>query len=56
MNKAENDRVRELCALIAEEKDRTRFKELVNELNLLLDAKQQRLDNEAPHDKKTKSS
>jgi hypothetical protein len=43
MNKADSDRIHELCSLIATEKDRDKFKALVDELNRILDAKDQRL-------------
>jgi hypothetical protein len=43
MNKAFSDRVQELCALIAVEKDRSRFFELVKELNRLLSANEGRV-------------
>jgi hypothetical protein len=36
MNKADNDRIYELCTQIAAEQDRTKFLKLVEELNLLL--------------------
>jgi hypothetical protein len=44
MNKADSERIHELCSLIAEEKDPHKFQEtLVEELNRILDAKEQRL-------------
>lgn len=43
MNKAESDRIHELCSLIAVEQDRARFIELVDELNRILEAKGERL-------------
>jgi hypothetical protein len=53
MNKAESDRVQQLCALIAVEKDRTRFMDLVKELNTLLSAKEERLAKEEPDHEKS---
>jgi hypothetical protein len=52
MNKAESDRVQELCAQIAVEKDRVKFMELVKELNSLLSAKEERLLHKESDDKK----
>jgi hypothetical protein len=43
MNKADRDRIQELCSLIAVEKDRNRFLALVEELNRILAAKDERL-------------
>jgi hypothetical protein len=43
MNKSDNDRIHELCSLIALEQDRKTFLELVEELNRILSAKEQRL-------------
>jgi len=43
MNKAESDRIHELCSLIAIEKDRPKFLELVAELNRILEMSDQRL-------------
>ena len=43
MNKNETDRFEELCALIAVEQDRRKFMAMVEELNQLLSAKDQRL-------------
>jgi hypothetical protein len=43
MNKAESDRIHELCSLIAVEHDRAKFIELVDELNRILEAKGERL-------------
>ena len=42
MNKAESDRIQELCAIIAVEKDRHKFLALVEELNRMLAAKDDR--------------
>jgi hypothetical protein len=50
MNKAENDRIHELCALIAMEQDRQKFLALVKELNSIFSAKEQRLPGEKPND------
>jgi hypothetical protein len=43
MNKAESDRIHELCSLIAVEQDRPKFLELVEELNRILEVSEQRL-------------
>ena len=43
MNKAESDRIHELCSLIAVEQDRHRFLELVGELNRILESNDLRL-------------
>jgi hypothetical protein len=43
MNKADSDHIQELCSLIAVEKDRSRFLALVEELNRILAAKDERL-------------
>ncbi len=43
MNKADSDRVHELCSLIAEEQDREKFLDLVRELNRILSEKDARL-------------
>jgi len=48
MNKADSDRIQELCALIAVEKDRQKFLTLVEELNGILAAKDDRLRNNEP--------
>ena len=48
MNKADSDRIQELCALIAVEKDRHKFLILVEELNSILAAKDDRLRNSEP--------
>jgi hypothetical protein len=42
MNKAESDRIHELCSLIAVEPDRRKFLELVAELNRILEVNDQR--------------
>jgi hypothetical protein len=39
MNKAESERIQELCARIAEEQDRNKFLKLCEELNRLLSAR-----------------
>lgn len=51
MNKAEQDRIHELCSLIAVEQDRHRFLELVKELSSILGAKEERLRDDKPGDK-----
>lgn len=43
MNKAESDRIHELCGLIEKEQDRQKFLALVTELNRILSAKDARL-------------
>jgi hypothetical protein len=43
MNKTESDRIHELCSLIAVEKDHKKFQTLVEELNRILSAKDERL-------------
>ena len=43
MNKADSNRIQELCALIAVEKSRDKFLILVEELNKILAAKDDRL-------------
>lgn len=48
MNKADNDRIHELCSLIAVEQDRNKFLRLVEELNRILGAKDEQLQNKRP--------
>jgi hypothetical protein len=43
MNEADTARIRELCSLIAQEQDRHKFLELVEEMNRSLDTKDLRL-------------
>ena len=43
MNKADSDRIHQLCSLIAKEQDRAKFLALVEELNRILEAKEERL-------------
>lgn len=43
MNKADSDRIHQLCSLIAQEQDRKTFLDLVEELNRILEAKEARL-------------
>jgi len=43
MNKIESDRIHQLCSLIAVEQDRRKFLKLVEELNRILEANDQRL-------------
>jgi hypothetical protein len=45
MNKADSDRIHELCSLIAVEQDRQKFLQLCQELNRILDVKRERLQN-----------
>jgi len=51
MNKADSDRIHELCSLIAVEKDRHKFLTYVEELNRILAAKDDRLQNKELDDK-----
>jgi hypothetical protein len=53
MNKADSDRIHELCSLIAVEQDRNKFLELVKELNHILGKKEARLHNEEEDDNKS---
>ena len=48
MNQGESDRIRELCSLIAVEQDREKFLKLVEELNRILDAKDEPRQNQEP--------
>ena len=50
MNKADSDRIQELCSLIAVEKNHQRFLKLVEELNRILGAKKERLQHNQPDD------
>jgi len=43
MNKAESERIHELCSRIATEQDRQEFLKLCEELNRILSAKHERL-------------
>jgi hypothetical protein len=45
MNKADSDRIHELCSLIAVEQDRYKFLQLCEELNRVLAVKRERLQN-----------
>jgi hypothetical protein len=54
MNRAESDRLQEVCAQIAVEKDRAKFMELVTELNRLLSSSPEPLRQEE-RDKKVAS-
>jgi hypothetical protein len=44
----ENNRIHELCSLIAVEEDREKFLKLCEELNRILSAKDKRLQNNTP--------
>lgn len=44
MKTEERERMYQLCALIEKEKDHRRFLQLINELNELLERKEQRLE------------
>jgi hypothetical protein len=52
MNKADSDRVHELCSLIEKEQDRQKFLALVTELNRILSAKDARLRKNESDDQK----
>ncbi len=54
MNKADSDRIHQLCSLIAVEKDRGKFLTLVEELNSILAAKDDRLQQNEPGDQESK--
>jgi hypothetical protein len=43
MNKADSDRIHQLCSLIAQEQDREKFLSLVQELNHILETHEERL-------------
>ena len=45
MNKADRDRIHELCSLIAVEQDRHKFLQLCEDLNRILAVKRERLQN-----------
>jgi hypothetical protein len=45
MNKADSDRIHELCSLIAVEQDRQKFLQLCEELDRILAVKRERLQN-----------
>jgi len=51
MNKADDDRIHELCSLIALEQNRCKFLELVSELNRILSDQEKRLRGEKPGSK-----
>jgi hypothetical protein len=46
MNRHDSDRIHELCSLIAEEQDRGHFLKLVEELNRILSAQHERLEDD----------
>ena len=48
MNKADSDQIHNLCSRIAEEQDRKVFQKLVEELNRILSAQDQRLEDDKP--------
>jgi len=50
IKQTENDRIHKLCARIAAEKDRAKLLELVEELNRVLRAREQRLADESAED------
>jgi len=43
MNKADSDRIHQLCSLIVKEQDRAKFISLAEELNQILEAHEERL-------------
>lgn len=43
MNKADSERIHQLCSLIAQEQDRAKFLSLVEELNHILETHDERL-------------
>jgi hypothetical protein len=51
MNKADSDHIHELCSLIAAEQNQQKFLKLVEELNRILGAKNERLRRQEPDDK-----
>ena len=53
MNKADSDRIHELCSLIAVEQDRQKFLQLCEELNRILGVKRERLENNKLSDEMT---
>jgi len=53
MNKADSDRIHELCSLIAVEQDRQKFLQLCEELNRILGVKRERLENKKLSDEMT---
>lgn len=52
MNKADRDRVQELCSRISVEHDHKKFLAFVEELNRILSARDQQLEGESPDDQK----
>lgn len=48
MNKADSNRIHELCSLIVEEQDRQKFVDLCKELNRILSTKDERLKKNKP--------
>jgi hypothetical protein len=49
MTSPENNRIHELCSLIAVEENRQRFQKLCEELNRILSAKEERLQDKEPY-------
>jgi hypothetical protein len=49
MNKADTDRIHQLCSLLAVEQNREKFLHLVEELNAILIAKDVRLQDKEPN-------
>ncbi len=54
MNKSDSDRIHELCSLIATEQDHKKFLALVEQLNSILSANDQRLRDRGVDDPKSK--
>lgn len=53
MNKADSDRIHDLCSLIATEQNHKRFQALVEELNRILSDKDERLQHKDPGEQET---
>jgi hypothetical protein len=51
MNKADSDRIQELCSRISTEEDRTKFLKLCEELNRLLSSKDRDKDKDDANEK-----
>ena len=55
MNKAQSDRVHELCSQIEKEQDQRKFLNLVKELNEILSEKEARLGKDGAHREESES-
>jgi hypothetical protein len=53
MNKADSDRIHQLCSKISVEQDRQVFLKLVEELNHILSAKDRRMQNDESSNRKS---